>query len=346
MAKFVLCIIMSAAILAPVARAQDSTAPAPTPSVADVARVERERRKSQTPKRVIINDDIAPKIGQADAADAGVSKQEVRAELEKNYPPSFFTMANLRQQITLLQRVAARGDAGMLTSFKRSALAGYESVEFPGKREWEENGSVATSHMVEEAGKGATRLEAIVDGNQNAIAGRDPATLARVRETWIDALLPYATWQQRTRDLMEDGKVRAKAYATGNSVGATEYRHEAVERTEIAVAGILGPLAIMENQIRNVRGRYICDPAEWPHDPNFPKAPTALQMTFTQVSLAGYRLDFEGCGASHYSALAIPPARDGSQGRAFCMDQSGLVRVAPDGNAATCMSRGSDWGGR
>ncbi|MGH9687851.1 MAG: hypothetical protein ACRD5K_12250 [Candidatus Acidiferrales bacterium] len=346
MAKFLLCIMMSAALLAPLARAQDSTAPAATPSVADAARAERERQKSQTPERVITNDDIAPKIGPADGADAGPSKQEVRAELEKRYPPSFFTMANLMQQITKLQGVAARGDAGMLTVFKRSALVGYETVEFPGKKEWEERVSIATSHMVEEAGKGATRLEAIVDDNKNAIAGRDPAALARVRETWIDALLPYATWQQRTRDLADDGKARAKAYATGNPVGVTEYGHEAVERTEIAVAGILGPLAIMENEIRNVRGRYICDPAEWPHDPNFPKAPTALQMTFTQVSQAGYRLDFEGCGASHYSALAVPPESDGSQGRAFCMDESGLVRVSPDGNAATCVSRGSRWGGR
>jgi hypothetical protein len=346
MAKFLLCIIMSAAFLAPIARAQDSTAPAATPSVADAARTARERQKSQTSKRVTTNDDIAPKIGPADAADAGVSEQQVRAELEKNYPPSFFTMANLRQQITLLQSVAARGDAGTLTSFKRSALAGYERVEFPGKKQWEENGSVATSHMVEEAGKGATRLEAIVDGNQNAIPGRDPAALARLREMWIDALLPYATWQQRARDWAEDGKARAKAYATGNPAGAAEYRHEAVGRTEIAVAGILGSLAIMENEIRNVRGRYICDPAEWPHDPNFPNAPTALQMAFTQVTQAGYRLDFEACGASHYSALAIPPASDGSQGRAVCMDESGLVRVAPDGNAATCMSRGSDWDGR
>jgi hypothetical protein len=345
MAKFLLC-IMSVAFLAPVARAQDSTAPGATPSVADAARAERERQKSQTPKPLITNDDIGAKIGPADAVGPAVSKQEVRAELEKKYPPSSFTMADLRQQITSLQSVAAKGDAAMLASFKQSALAGYESIEFPGKKEWEENGSVASRHMVEEAGKAATRLEAIVDGDQNAIAGRDPAALARVRETWIDALLPYATWQQRTRDLMEDGTARAKAYATDSPAGAAQYRHEAVERTEIAVAGMLGPLVIMENQIRRVRGRYICDPAEWPHDPNFPNAPTALQRTFTQVSQEGYRLDFEGCGASHFSALAIPPASDGSQGRAFCTDESGLVMVAPDGNAATCMSRGSSWSGR
>jgi len=346
MAKFLLCIMMSAAFLAPAARAQDSTAPAATPSVADAARAERERQKRIAPKHVVTDDDISPKIGPADATDTGASEQEVRAELEKDYAPSLFTMANLRQQIAQLQNVAARGDAGMLASLKQSALAGYEDIEFPGKKEWEENGSTATSHMVEEAGKRATRLEAIVDGNQNAIAGRDPADLARVRETWIDALLPYTLWQRRMRDLEEDGRARAKAYATGNPTGAAEYRHEAVKRTEIAVASMMGPLAIMENQIRIVQGRYVCDPAQWPHDPHYPEAPNALQMTYTQVSQEGYRLDLQGCDASHFSAVAVPPVSDGSQGRAFCTDESGLVRIAPDGNAAKCMSRGSDWGGR
>lgn len=346
MAKFLLCITITAAFLAPVARGQDSTTPAATPSVADAAHAQRERQKQVKPKRVITDDDITPKIGPADATDTGASEQKVRAELERNYPPSFFTMANLRQQIAQLQAVAATGDAGMLAGFKQSALAGYESVEFPGKEKWEENGSVATSHMVAEASKGAARLEAIVDGNQSAIAGRDPAALARVREMWIDALLPYATWQQRTRDLTEDGQARAQAYATGNPVGAAEHRQDAVKRTEIAVASFMGPLATMENLMRNVRGRYLCDPAQWPHDPHYPEAPNALQMTYTQVSEAGYRLDLQGCDTRHYSAVAIPPVSDGSQGRAFCMDESGVLRIAPDGNAAKCMSRGSDWGGR
>jgi hypothetical protein len=231
----------------------------------------------------------------------------------------------------------------MLTSFNQSALAGYESVNFPEKSEWQEKGSVAITHMVEEARKGATRLATIVEDNQNAIAGSDPAALARVRETWIDALLPYATWQRRMRDLMEDGRARAKAYAAGNPVGAAEYSHEAVERTERAVEGMLGELGIMEKLIRNVQRRYVCDPAQWPHDPHYPEAPNALQMTYTKVSQEGYRLDLQGCDASHYSAVAAPPVSDGKQGRAFCMDESGVVRMAPDGNGAKCMSTGSEW---
>ena len=338
MAKFLFCIMMSAAFSALIARAQDPAEQASAPSVADAARAQRERQKQITPKRVITDADIEPEIRPA-APDTGASEQEVRAELEKNCPPSFFTMANLRQQITQLQSVATMGHAGMLTSFNRSALAGYENVEFPGKKEWEEKGSVATNHMVEEAGKGATRLEAIVEDNQNAITGRDPAALARMQKTWIDGILPYALWQRRTRDLMEDGKTRAKAYATGNPVGAAEHSRAAVERTELAVRGMLSELNIMEHQIRNVQRRFICDPTQWPHDPNYPDAPNALQVTYTQVSQEGYRLDLQGCDESHYAAVAVPSASDGNQGRAFCMDESGIVRMALDGNAATCMSR-------
>jgi len=88
-----------------------------------------------------------------------------------------------------------------------------------------------------------------------------------MRETWIDALLPYATWQQRTRDLMEDGRGRAKAYATGNPVGAAEFRHEAIRRNELAVAGALSSLQIPEHLLKNTSGHYACDATQWPHDP-------------------------------------------------------------------------------
>ena len=86
--------------------------------------------------------------------------------------------------------------------------------------------------------------------------------------------------------------------------------------------------------------------SDLPHDPNYPEAPNALQMTYTQISQMGYRLDFQVCDADHYTAVAVPPVIDGSQGRAVCMDESGLVRIAPDGNAATCMSKENVWGAR
>ena len=338
MANFFLYIIMTGMSLA--AGAQETTPAATPPSVADAARAARERRESMTPKRIMTNDDIAAKRGAGDLANRGASEQEVRAEMGKNYPPSFFTMANVTRQITQLQSVAATGDANFLRLSKEAALAGYESVEFPGKKGWEENISVAGSHMVDEAGKGATRLQAIVDANQNALAGRDPSALARMREMWIDALLPYAMWQHRTGDLEEDGKARARTYATGNPIGIAEYHHEAVRRNEIAVAGVLSSLHIPEDQLKRVWGHYACDATQWPRDPLYPELPNQIWANYMEtVSGAGYRLDMQGCDAGHYTAVAIPPVIDGSQGRAFCMDESGVVRVAADGNPATCIEK-------
>jgi hypothetical protein len=315
--------------------------------VADAARAAQKGQKTMPPKHVITNDDIEGKREAADLADIGASEQDMRAEMEKDYPLSFFTMAKVTQQITQLRSIGARGAADILTAFKRSALAGYESVEFPGKQKWEENISVAANHMVEEAGKGATRLQTIVDGNQDVLAGRDPAGLARMRATWIDALLPYWPWQRRSRDLVADGTARAKAYATGNPAGVAQYHHEAVRRNEIAVGGMLSSMHIIEDELRNVQGHYACDETQWPRDPVHPEIPNAMWTTaMNTASGAGYRLDIQGCDARHYSAFAIPPVSDGSQGRAFCMDESAVVRVAPDGNPATCMSRGSEWNGR
>ncbi len=342
MIKSLLCVVLTAIFLATGAQAQQSTPSGGTPSVTDAASAGRERQKSIKPKHVITDDDIAPQIGSTDAADLGASEQDVRAEMEKNYS-SPLTKADMMRQITEMQGVAERGDAGMLTSFKQSALAGYEGVGFPGKKEWEQSLSVAASRMVEEAGKGVTRLQAIVDGNQNAIAGHDPTALARMRETWIEALLPYATWQQRTRDLMEDGKVRAKAYATGNPVGAVQYRHEAVRRNEIAVAGVLSELHIPEDELKRTWGHYACDATQWPRDPQFPDLPNQLWAMYVRiVSGAGYRLEMRGCDSGHYTAVVVPPARDGSQGHAFCTDETGVVRAAADGDPATCPSSGSD----
>ena len=346
MANCFFCVMMTGMFLAAGARAQETAPAATPPSVADAARAARERRESMAPKRTMTDDDIAAKRGAADLANLGASEQQVRAEMEKHYPPGL-AKADLTQQIAQIKSIAARGDADLLVGLKRSALAGYESVGFPGKKHWEEDVSVAVTRMVEEAGRAATRLQAIVDDNPSVLAGSDLTAAARLRETWIDALLPYATWQQRMRDLVADGTARAKAYATGNPAGAAEYHHEAVLRNELAVGGMLSSMHIVEDELRNVQGHYACDATQWPRDPRHPEIPNAWWTIYMNTAKgAGYRLEIQGCDARHYSAVAIPPVSDGSQGRAFCMDESAVVRVAPDGNPATCISRGSEWAGR
>lgn len=346
MANFFLCITMTGMFLAAGAQAQETTPPATTPSVADAARAARERQTSMTPKRTVTDDDIAAQRRAADLANRGASEQDVRVVMENGYPP-ILAKADLTRQITQIKSIAARGDADLLLGFKRSALASYEGVEFPGKKQWEEDLAVGVTRMVEEANTVATRLQAIVDDDPSVLAGRDLAAAARLRERWIDALLPYATWQQRMRDLVADGTARAKAYATGNPAGVAEYHQEAVSRNETAVGGMLSSMRIVEDELRNVQGHYACEEAQWPRDPRHPEIPNAMWTIYMNTaSGAGYRLDIQGCDARHYSALAVPPVSDGSQGRAFCMDESGVVRVAPDGNPATCMSSGREWAGR
>jgi hypothetical protein len=110
MANCFFCIIMTGMLLAAGAQAQETAPPATPPSVADAARAARERRESMTPKRTMTDDDIAAKRGAGDSANTGASEQQVRAEMEKRYPPNL-TKADLTQQIAQMKSTAARGDA-------------------------------------------------------------------------------------------------------------------------------------------------------------------------------------------------------------------------------------------
>jgi len=53
----------------------------------------------------------------------------------------------------------------------------------------------------------------------------------------------------------------------------------------------------------------------------------------------GYIFAISSCDASHYKVVAEPAAPDSGQ-RAFCSDESGTIRAAVDGKAATCLRIG------
>jgi TonB family protein len=53
----------------------------------------------------------------------------------------------------------------------------------------------------------------------------------------------------------------------------------------------------------------------------------------------GYNFALSGCDTSHYQLVAEPAVPDSGQ-RAFCSDESGTVRAAADGKAASCLSSG------
>jgi TonB family protein len=53
----------------------------------------------------------------------------------------------------------------------------------------------------------------------------------------------------------------------------------------------------------------------------------------------GYIFTISGCDTAHYR-IAAEPAVPGSGQRAFCSDESGVVRASADGKAATCLVSG------
>jgi hypothetical protein len=54
---------------------------------------------------------------------------------------------------------------------------------------------------------------------------------------------------------------------------------------------------------------------------------------------AGYIFALTGCDGLHYQ-VAAEPATPGAGQRAFCADEGGEIKVARDGKATTCLSRG------
>ncbi len=53
----------------------------------------------------------------------------------------------------------------------------------------------------------------------------------------------------------------------------------------------------------------------------------------------GYTFAISGCDTSHYRVVAEPEVPDSGQ-RAFCSDESGMVRASADGKSATCLASG------
>jgi hypothetical protein len=66
----------------------------------------------------------------------------------------------------------------------------YKNVDFPGRKEWEEEMTTAVNHSLAESGLAAPRLQAILDENQEALSRGDPSASQRVRKQMIDALVP------------------------------------------------------------------------------------------------------------------------------------------------------------
>jgi hypothetical protein len=186
----------------------------PTPSVADAAKAARERKSSSKLKHVLTDDDVARRGGSPSAATGEITEAQVRAQLEVDPTvPKAPTAADLEHRIYDFSVASGNSPDIEADNLKRGPMYAYRNPDFPGKKEWEEQMDIAARHFVEEAGPAASRLRAILKENEQAFSLHDPAVSQKVRAEWIEALIPYTTWQMRVRQLWLEGEARAKASA-------------------------------------------------------------------------------------------------------------------------------------
>jgi hypothetical protein len=302
------------------------------PSVEDAARAARERQKSSHAKHVVSDDDLTSGRGRADSAG---NEAQVRSDMEKFYPANP-TAADLKSQMDQLRIDAKYSIPEFLAKSKDVALHGYENVDFPGKKEWEEQLAIAVNHFVNDAAEAASRIEFILDQNQDVLSRRDAADALNVRAQWINAMVPHASWQARMQQLIDDGQVRAKGYLSDSAVGLGDYRSAHTKQTEAIVGWTLYSLQQAELDFKAKHGHYTCELASFNSDVNW-------RSNAESVAYWGYRILMKSCDDEHYTAMAVPPTADGSQGRTFCTSESGGVHIADGKDSANCLSSPLEW---
>src|SRR5215813_1068030 len=183
-----------------------------TPTVADAARATRQQPKSHSQKHVLSNEDLSGEHHDEGQEVELESKDKLRSQLEKLCPKRP-TVADLKHDVELLTNYAkCCSEREMIANFHRAALHNLESVDFPGKKEWEGKLEVTVRRWMEELETGARQIQAILDGNRPVLSGTDSAALEQVRQQWIEAKIPYLQWQSRMDLLVEEGTTRAKAH--------------------------------------------------------------------------------------------------------------------------------------
>jgi len=329
------------AVLLALAGRQETSPPAQ--SVAEAARAARERQKSSAPKHTLTDDDLASRRSNSDSS-AGTEAQ-ARAQLESSYSPNP-TPADLKSQIDQMTADSKVPAVQLIARYKQTALYGYETVDFPGRQEWEDQLENASEHFIEEAATAAGGLQALLAQNGDALGRSDGETIRRVRAQWIDTVVPYASWQLRAQQLIVDGRSRAKAYLADSAAALREYRRAHVAQAESTVGPTMIELQEAEMAFRKSHDHYTCDLTELPlNAPSDDKLQTSTDWPsrLNTVRGLGYEIVLQGCDADHFTALATPPAADGTQGHAFCSSESATVHIADDGRTANCIATGREW---
>jgi hypothetical protein len=253
----------------------------------------------------------------------------------------------LKSQIDQIEADSKTPAVQLVARYKQTALYGYETVDFPGRQEWEDQLESATEHYLEEAATTARELQTILDQNREALGRSEGETIQRVRAKWIDTVVPYASWQLRAQQLIVDGRSRAKAYIADSAAALRDYRRAHVAQAEPTIGSTMMALQQAEMEFRKSHDHYTCDLADFNLNTANVDKPQNPQMDWTSklnaVHGLGYELQLEGCDADHFTALATPPASDGTQGHAFCSSETVAVHIADDGRTVNCLAAGREW---
>jgi hypothetical protein len=254
-------LLVVAAVLTSIAQQEASP---PAPSVAEAARAARERQKPTNAKHVLTDEDLG---GSRETGGSGslASEAEARSQLEKDPSvPAKPTVADLKQRIHDFS--AASGGGQPTQDFRHGGLYQafeYKNVDFPGKKEWEEEMTTALTNLQAESGLAAPRLQAILDENQEALSRGDPSASQRVRKQMIDALVPNVRWQMRFQQLWQEGQARGKAYLSNSAAASNDYRQSQGKRAGTIIGYTLIALNDKEEQFKRAHGRYTCDLSEF-----------------------------------------------------------------------------------
>ena len=306
-------------------------------------------QKSPIPARALNQ----PAVTSPTVVDDPYSDSHIRTLLEKGFPPPLSTRSakDIQDNADLTAFVYSHPDVSF-TIQKSEALREYSMVSFPGRSEWEDQLHNMVDALAQEAKKLPAAVRTIEDSNRSIIEGGDCsrdgcARMKEVRRQLIDAMIPQARWQMRLAVLQQEGKARAKAYLAGSHEAMAQYRRSRVPLAEEAVGSGMIWLGRAQQEYRKAYGHYTCDLQDFKFGPKVgPHSANLFSENISEYQKYDYALTLQGCDDSqgqHYQAVASAPSPDGTQGRSFCSDDSGAVRIGTGGQAVSCLSRGQTW---
>jgi hypothetical protein len=324
------------------ASAQDSS------SLGDLGRTAREPQKNAAPHKVVTDEDLPARRDADGSQELAVTDAEVRSALQRVIGKLFyFDFANFVDALDKRHGWAvqtANPSTVLLVlpllfnnlEYDRLDIVNRDlGVQFPGRQQWDSNIGFAATNLNEALSAALPKLHTIVDENKSLLVKRnlnsaDYASTEKVRSDLVEALLPVERWAVRALLLLQDGQSRMQRYLASDAgrQPLDEYLQRRAPEAEHIMADGLSRIVWSQHNSKQALGRYECDPAN------------DTVRVFTEYSKYSYRLRVVGCTADHFQAFLDAPAADGSQGRGFCVDETGVFRVSRDGTTTDCLTRG------